>query len=76
LENCAKSCLQNKTAEPFGCIFRDRCLKYCLDRRSCPQCRDIVKRVFTGYCYRNNFIERYGSKCRPLFETIARNYIK
>uniref|UniRef100_A0A0M3I0U7 Domain of unknown function DB domain-containing protein n=1 Tax=Ascaris lumbricoides TaxID=6252 RepID=A0A0M3I0U7_ASCLU len=76
LEKCAQSCLDDHATDPFSCIFSRRCAKYCLDNEDCPQCFDIVKRVFTGYCYRNGFIEHYGRKCRPMFDEITKAFVR
>ncbi|TKR58357.1 hypothetical protein L596_029811 [Steinernema carpocapsae] len=74
MESCAKSCLDDQVHDPFSCVFRSRCSGYCLSNEDCPQCRDIVKRVFTGYCYRSGFIDHYGKKCRPMFEQLVSSY--
>uniref|UniRef100_A0A1I7ZFZ1 Uncharacterized protein n=1 Tax=Steinernema glaseri TaxID=37863 RepID=A0A1I7ZFZ1_9BILA len=71
MEACAKSCLDDQVRDPFSCVFRSRCAGFCLSQEDCPQCREIVKRVFTGYCYRSGFIEHYGKKCRPMFEELV-----
>ncbi|VDD88629.1 unnamed protein product [Enterobius vermicularis] len=74
LEACAKTCLEDQATDPFSCIFRHRCLKHCLDGKDCMQCYDVMKRVFTGYCYRNGFIAHYGKKCRKMFDDLASVY--
>uniref|UniRef100_A0A914DR21 Uncharacterized protein n=1 Tax=Acrobeloides nanus TaxID=290746 RepID=A0A914DR21_9BILA len=78
LEDCAKTCVLDvaHAKDPFACVFRSRCINFCLDNQDCPQCYDIVKRVFTGYCYRNGYIERYGKKCRPFFDELAKEFVK
>ncbi|KAE9553698.1 hypothetical protein FO519_003091 [Halicephalobus sp. NKZ332] len=75
LESCAKSCLEDQVRDPFSCVFKDRCAKYCLDNKDCPQCYDIVKRIFTGYCYRGGFIEHYGRKCRVFFDQLTDYFV-
>uniref|UniRef100_A0A0N5AIY8 Uncharacterized protein n=1 Tax=Syphacia muris TaxID=451379 RepID=A0A0N5AIY8_9BILA len=70
--NCNTMMNNTQTSEPFSCVFRHRCVKYCLDGKDCPQCYDVVKRVFTGYCYRNGFIEHYGKKCRLMFDELTK----
>ncbi|KAI6239539.1 hypothetical protein M3Y99_00572100 [Aphelenchoides fujianensis] len=76
LERCAQSCLDDKVTDPFSCVFKSRCVHHCLDSNDCAPCRDIVKRVFTGFCFRNNFIEHYGRKCRPMFDDLAEELIE
>ncbi|VDN08122.1 unnamed protein product [Thelazia callipaeda] len=79
LESCAQNCINsenNEITDMLRCIFRDRCIKYCLDINNCPQCRDIIRRIFTGYCYRNKYIKKYGTKCRPLFDYTVQNYTR
>ncbi|CAD5235500.1 unnamed protein product [Bursaphelenchus xylophilus] len=76
LESCARSCLEDQVLDPFSCVFKSRCAHHCLDEDDCPPCRDVVKRVFTGYCYRNGFIDHYQRKCKPMFDEVARDYVK
>uniref|UniRef100_A0A7E4UTW9 Uncharacterized protein n=1 Tax=Panagrellus redivivus TaxID=6233 RepID=A0A7E4UTW9_PANRE len=75
LEACAQSCLDDHVRDPFSCVFRERCVQYCLDNQDCPACYDIVKRVFTGYCYRAGFIEHYGKKCKVFFDELAADFV-
>ncbi|KAI6222561.1 hypothetical protein M3Y95_00906500 [Aphelenchoides besseyi] len=76
LESCAESCLQDKVVDPFSCVFKSRCVQHCLSVDDCAECRDIVRRVFTGYCYRSNFIQHYQKKCRPMFDDLAEQLIQ
>ncbi|KAI6190924.1 hypothetical protein M3Y97_00171500 [Aphelenchoides bicaudatus] len=75
LEACAQSCLDDKVQEPFSCVFKTRCIHHCLDKDGCQPSYDIVKRVFTGFCFRNDFMEHYGKKCRPLFDELAEDLV-
>ncbi|KAH7725669.1 Protein DCT-5 [Aphelenchoides avenae] len=75
LEKCALSCLDDQVSDPFECVFRSRCVHFCLDNRDCPQCYDIVKRIFTGYCFRSGFIDHYKQRCRPLFDELAADFV-
>uniref|UniRef100_A0AC34GSD1 Uncharacterized protein n=1 Tax=Panagrolaimus sp. ES5 TaxID=591445 RepID=A0AC34GSD1_9BILA len=75
LEECAHSCLKDHVRDPFACVFKDRCVQHCLDNQDCPQCFELVKRVFTGFCYRGGFIEHYGKKCKPLFDQTAETFV-
>ncbi|KAI6181711.1 N-acylethanolamine-hydrolyzing acid amidase [Aphelenchoides besseyi] len=91
LESCAESCLQDKVVDPFSCVFKSRCVQHCLSVNDCAECRDIVRRVFTGYCYRSNFIRKFvficsrftlciqnttKKKCRPMFDDLAEQLIQ
>lgn len=30
LEQCARSCLDDKVGDPFACVFKSRCVHHCL----------------------------------------------
>ncbi|CEF61923.1 Hypothetical protein SRAE_1000019900 [Strongyloides ratti] len=76
LEKCAETCITDGLKDPFKCVFHGRCANFCLDNIDCPKCYDMVKRVFTGYCVRSNFMEHYKKKCRELFTQLSINFVK
>ncbi|CAJ0575612.1 unnamed protein product, partial [Mesorhabditis spiculigera] len=73
LEACAQRCVKEEIAtDPFGCVFKRNCAKYCYDESECAPCYQTVKRVFTGVCKKHLFDEAYNQKCRPLYEDSAK----
>ncbi|CAD5228012.1 unnamed protein product [Bursaphelenchus okinawaensis] len=76
LESCARTCLDDNVLDPFNCVFKSRCAHHCLNEDDCPPCRDVVKRVFTGFCYRNGFIDHYQRKCKPMFDEVSLEFVK
>uniref|UniRef100_A0A0N4Z6T8 ShKT domain-containing protein n=1 Tax=Parastrongyloides trichosuri TaxID=131310 RepID=A0A0N4Z6T8_PARTI len=76
LENCAQSCIDDGLTDPFKCVFQHRCANYCLDNVDCPKCYDMVKRVFTGYCVRSNFVDHYKKKCKDFFVELSIDFVK